>query len=87
MHKLKISKSGPEYTRLVLMQEPEWDYCKFKTCLNIGVETLQKLFDYEDILEKYGIEQSPEGLEQYIQLAEKGLRSLYLTKEMKEHGM
>ena len=46
---MKITKSGPEYTRLVLMQEPEWDYCKYRTCLNVGVETLQKLFDYADI--------------------------------------
>ena len=81
---MKITKSGPEYTRLVLMQEPEWDYCKFKTCLNIGVETLQKLFDYEDILKKYGIEQSPEGLEQFIQFGRKGIKCLEIIKEHEE---
>ena len=81
---MKISKSGPEYTKLVLMQEPEWEYCKNKTCLNVGVETLKKLFDYEDILKKYNIEQSPEGLEQYIQLAEKGIQCLKIAKDHEE---
>ena len=77
---MKISSNGPEYTRLVLMQEPEWNYCKNKTCLNVGVETLQKLFAYEDLLQKYNIEQSIEGLEQYLQLAEKGIQCLKIAK-------
>lgn len=82
---MKISKSGPEYTKLVLMQESEWELCKNETCLNVGVEVLQKLVDYEDILQKYSIEQSPEGLEQYIQLAEKGMECLKIAKDHEEY--
>ncbi len=83
---MKITKSGPEYTRLVLMREPEWNTIQKThiTCLDIGTEVLQKLFDYEDVLQNHNIEQSPEGLEEYIQLAEKGIQCLKIVKNNEE---
>lgn len=83
---MKISNSGPEYTRLVLMREPEWNRIQKThiTCLDIGTEVLQKLFDYEDVLQNHNIEQSPEGLEEYIQLAEKGIQCLKIVEDNEE---
>ena len=83
---MKITNSGPEYTHLVLMREPEWSRIQKThiTCLDIGTESLQKLFDYEDVLQKHNIEQSSESLEEYIQLAEKGIQCLKIVKNNEE---
>lgn len=82
MATLKISTSGPEYTHLTLLTEEQWESTsKSYNVLDISVETLQKLFEYEDVLQKYNIEQSPEGLTEYIELSEKGLEILSIVKK------
>ena len=82
MTTLKISTSGPEYTHLTLLTEEQWEsISQSYNVLDISVETLQKLFEYEDVLQKYNIEQSPEGLTEYIELSEKGLETLSIVKK------
>lgn len=65
-NKIQLSKNGPEYTKLILVTKDNAAKYNGLPHLDIGVSTLQKLFDYEDVLQKNNIEQSPEGLAKFI---------------------
>ena len=54
---MKITESGPEYTKLLLLTEDNNVKDNSLPHLDIGVDTLQKLFDYEDVLASFRIGQ------------------------------
>lgn len=82
---LKISKDGPAYSHLLLLTEDQFNsICdNLNGSLDIGVNTLLKLFEYEDILTKFQIPNYPESLEEYLNIAEKGIQCLGKIEEAK----
>ena len=76
---MKITESGPEYTKLLLLTEDnKLPY------LDIGVDTLQKLFDYEDVLAEFGIGQSPKELKEFLTIADKSMRIVNNILDLKD---
>lgn len=76
---MKITESGPEYTKLLLLTEDnKLPY------LDIGVDTLQKLFDYEDVLAKLGIGQSPKELKAFLTIADKSMKIVNNLLDLKD---
>lgn len=76
---MKITESGPEYTKLLLLTEDN----KLPH-LDIGVGTLQKLFDYEDVLAEFGIGQSPKELKEFLTIADKSMRIVNNILDLKD---
>lgn len=76
---MKITESGPEYTKLLLLTEDN----KLPH-LDIGVDTLQKLFDYEDVLASFGIGQSPKELKEFLTIADKSMKIVNNLLDLKD---
>lgn len=77
---MKITESGPEYTKLLLLTEDNNEMPP----LDIGVGTLQKLFDYEDVLAEFGIGQSPKELKEFLTIADKSMRIVNNILDLKD---
>lgn len=77
---MKITESGPEYTKLLLLTEDNNEVPP----LDIGVGTLQKLFDYEDVLAEFGIGQSPKELKEFLTIADKSMRIVNNILDLKD---
>lgn len=77
---MKITESGPEYTKLLLLTEDNNEMPP----LDIGVGTLQKLFDYEDVLAEFGIGQSPKELKEFLTIADKSMRIVNNLLDLKD---
>ena len=81
---MKITESGPEYTKLLLLTEDNDVKDNSLPHLNIGVDTLQKLFDYEDVLASFGIGQSPKELREFLVVADKSMRIVNNLLDLKD---
>lgn len=79
---MKITKSGPEYTKLLLLTEDNNELPP----LDIGVDTLQKLFDYEDVLAEFGIGQSPKELKEFLTIADKSMKITNNLLNLRDQG-
>lgn len=77
---MKITESGPEYTKLLLLTEDNNEMPP----LDVGVGTLQKLFDYEDVLAEFGIGQSPKELKKFLTIADKSMRIVNNILDLKD---
>lgn len=77
---MKITESGPEYTKLLLLTEDNNEMPP----LDIEVGTLQKLFDYEDVLAEFGIGQSPKELKEFLTIADKSMRIVNNILDLKD---
>ena len=77
---MKITESGPEYTKLLLLTEDNNEMPP----LDIGVDTLQKLFDYEDVLVEFGIGQSPKELREFLTIADKSMKIVNNLLDLKD---
>lgn len=81
---MKITESGPEYTKLLLLTEDNDVKDNNLPHLDIGVDTLQKLFDYEDVLASFGIGQSPKELREFLVVADKSMRIVNNLLDLKD---
>lgn len=81
---MKITESGPEYTKLILLTEDNTVKYNGLPCLDIGVNTLQKLFEYEDVLAEFGIGQSPKELKEFLTLADKSMKIVNNLLDLKD---
>lgn len=81
---MKITESGPEYTKLLLLTEDNDVKDNNLSHLDIGVDTLQKLFDYEDVLASFGIGQSPKELREFLVVADKSMRIVNNLLDLKD---
>lgn len=52
--------------------------------LDIGVDTLQKLFEYEDVLASFGIGQNPNELREFLIVADKSMRIVNNLLDLKD---
>lgn len=81
---MKITESGPKYTKLLLLTEDNDVKDNSLPHLDIGVGTLQKLFDYEDVLASFGIGQSPKELREFLVVADKSMRIVNNLLDLKD---
>lgn len=81
---MKITESGPEYTKLLLLTEDNDVKDNSLPHLDIGVNTLQKLFDYEDVLASFKIGQSPKELREFLVVADKSMRIINNLLDLKD---
>lgn len=81
---MKITESGPEYTKLILLTEDNNVKYNGLSHLDIGVDTLQKLFDYEDVLAEFGIGQSPKELKEFLAVADKSMKIVNNLLDLKD---
>ena len=81
---MKITESGPEYTKLMLLTEDNTVKYNGLPHLDIGVDTLQKLFDYEDVLAEFGIGQSPKELKEFLTVADKSMKIVNNLLDLKD---
>mgnify|MGYP006920110668 CR=1 FL=1 len=81
---MKITESGPEYTKLILLTEDNNVKYNGLPHLDIGVDTLQKLFDYEDVLAEFGICQSPKELKEFLTVADKSMKIVNNLLDLKD---
>lgn len=81
---MKITESGPEYTKLLLLTEDNNVKDNNLPHLDIGVDTLQKLFDYEDVLASFGIGQSPKELKEFLTIADKSMKIVNNLLDLKD---
>lgn len=81
---MKITESGPEYTQLLLLTEDNTVKYNGLPHLDIGVDTLQKLFEYEDVLAEFGIGQSPKELKEFLTIADKSMKIVNNLLDLKD---